>query len=240
MPDPGLLTDILMQLRGAARPRPDLNAGQPYTYMGRVQDAAQPAVPLQEIMARMPVNELESGGRALTAPADLGALLGMGKALQAGIAFHGSPHTFDKFDASKIGTGEGSTAYGHGLYFAENNNVAKSYGGQTYKVDIPDEHIGKMLDWDKSLSEQPENVRNALEPFMDPYAKVYAKTAGDVYRRASQMGGQEKLSQALSSAGVPGIKYLDQGSRDAGKGTRNFVLFDPKHIKSTERITGEY
>ena len=35
-------------------------------------------------------------------------------------AYHGSPHDFDRFDLSKIGTGEGAQAYGHGLYFAEN------------------------------------------------------------------------------------------------------------------------
>jgi len=42
-------------------------------------------------------------------------------------AYHGSPHDFDKFDISKIGTGEGAQAYGHGLYFAENEGVAKGY-----------------------------------------------------------------------------------------------------------------
>jgi len=42
-------------------------------------------------------------------------------------AFHGSPHTFDRFDMSKIGTGEGAQAYGHGLYFAGNEDVAKGY-----------------------------------------------------------------------------------------------------------------
>src|SRR4029079_2118814 len=39
-------------------------------------------------------------------------------------AYHGSPHDFDKFDLSKIGTGEGAQAYGHGLYFAENEGAA--------------------------------------------------------------------------------------------------------------------
>lgn len=42
-------------------------------------------------------------------------------------AYHGSPHDFDQFDMSKIGTGEGAQAYGHGLYFAENEAVAKGY-----------------------------------------------------------------------------------------------------------------
>lgn len=42
-------------------------------------------------------------------------------------AYHGSPHDFDQFDISKLGTGEGAQAYGHGLYFAGNENVAKGY-----------------------------------------------------------------------------------------------------------------
>lgn len=42
-------------------------------------------------------------------------------------AYHGSPHDFDAFDMSKIGTGEGAQAYGHGLYVAENPKVAEAY-----------------------------------------------------------------------------------------------------------------
>ena len=38
--------------------------------------------------------------------------------------WHGSPHQFDAFDSSKIGTGEGAQAYGHGLYLAEAKDVA--------------------------------------------------------------------------------------------------------------------
>lgn len=42
-------------------------------------------------------------------------------------AYHGSPHDFEQFDTSKIGTGEGNQAYGSGLYFAQNEKVAKNY-----------------------------------------------------------------------------------------------------------------
>lgn len=45
-------------------------------------------------------------------------------------AYHGSPHDFDRFDASKIGTGEGAQSYGHGLYFAQNPSVAQEYKKQ--------------------------------------------------------------------------------------------------------------
>jgi len=41
--------------------------------------------------------------------------------------YHGSPHEFDKFDISRIGSGEGAQVYGHGLYFADKDTVAKSY-----------------------------------------------------------------------------------------------------------------
>jgi hypothetical protein len=42
-------------------------------------------------------------------------------------AWHGSPHKFDRFSMAHIGTGEGAQAYGHGLYFAENPDVARQY-----------------------------------------------------------------------------------------------------------------
>jgi hypothetical protein len=42
-------------------------------------------------------------------------------------AYHGSPYDFDRFDASKIGAGEGAQAYGHGLYFSEAEPVADWY-----------------------------------------------------------------------------------------------------------------
>jgi len=42
-------------------------------------------------------------------------------------AYHGSPHDFEKFSMDAIGTGEGAQVYGHGLYFAEAEDVAKKY-----------------------------------------------------------------------------------------------------------------
>ena len=39
------------------------------------------------------------------------------------------------------------------------------------------------------------------------------------------------FSDAMRNAGVPGIKYLDQGSRSAGDGSRNYVVFDDKIVE---------
>lgn len=45
-------------------------------------------------------------------------------------AWHGSPHDHNKFDSSKIGTGEGAAVYGWGLYFADKKEVAEFYREQ--------------------------------------------------------------------------------------------------------------
>jgi len=68
-----------------------------------------------------------AGGPLLKGAAALGGKF-LAPALAGAIkAYHGSPYKFDKFDMSKIGTGEGAQAYGHGLYFAESPRVAADY-----------------------------------------------------------------------------------------------------------------
>jgi hypothetical protein len=42
-------------------------------------------------------------------------------------AYHGSTQDFDRFMTSKIGTGEGAQAYGHGMYFGEAKDTGRSY-----------------------------------------------------------------------------------------------------------------
>lgn len=79
-------------------------------------------------MARVPKNALASGAMKAENPSIMGSAIAGAQAERPGIvAYHGSPHDFDRFSLDKIGTGEGAQAYGHGLYFAENEGVAKSY-----------------------------------------------------------------------------------------------------------------
>lgn len=59
---------------------------------------------------------------------DIKRALMIAKGVSAPIrAYHGTPYDFDRFDFSKIGAGEGAQAYGHGLYFAGHEPVAKGY-----------------------------------------------------------------------------------------------------------------
>ena len=58
------------------------------------------------------------------------------------------------------------------------------------------------------------------------------RTGGDIVR-----GGYNppEIAQMLRSHGIPGIRYLDGGSRSAGEGSSNFVVFDPEMIRILER-----
>jgi hypothetical protein len=60
-------------------------------------------------------------------------------------AYHGSPHRFDEFDIRKIGTGEGAQAYGRGLYFAENEDIAKHYRDKLSNPDSRFQHALRMI-----------------------------------------------------------------------------------------------
>ena len=234
--------------------------------------------------------------------------------------FHGSPHDFDRFSMSKIGTGEGAQAYGHGLYFAENENIARSYrdalsnsnpytSGQYYSVDgspvrftwsgaqedpkamaakmIDDlggdkaaaiarardvaasgdttqnwaeiasaiEKIGTVermkgvpgrmyevqinadpndfLDWDKPLSQQPKALE-ALRPVIGNVSNpgYGVKSAiDDASKYLGYADDPRRAEDLLRSAGIPGIRYLDAGSRGAGDGSRNYVVFDENLIE---------
>ena len=84
----------------------------------------------ERVAERVVPQIMERGGL----PAEL--LQGMSRGTVSPLdVYHGSPHRFPptarnplgEFDASKIGTGEGAQAYGHGIYTAEAPAVAKGY-----------------------------------------------------------------------------------------------------------------
>ena len=233
-------------------------------------------------------------------------------------AYHGTPYSFDKFDMSKIGTGEGAQAYGHGLYFAGNPAVANEYMKVKPSIPLPPRRLfqGQELDpgtpeyraarlvqdtpllkarkevqgWIDDISGIPERAkdvegyRRTLEILNRATSKKDFKTENpkpklyevsiewpDKAREASNPMGPEHFldwdkpisqqspfiqdiinkqlpgngdklgedlywslahgqpasekSKILREMGIPGLRYLDQGSRKAGEGTSNYVTF---------------
>lgn len=103
----------------------------------------------------------------------LGAVetMAAGMPMQGAIrAYHGGPHVFDRFDISKVGTGEGAQMYGHGLYFAENPAVAQEYRSrlagrpEIKSLSIAGHRVGPSNNFDYSprTSGNYENLRSSL------------------------------------------------------------------------------
>ena len=211
--------------------------------------------------------------------------LGLAKRPDPIRAYHGSPHDFDKFDMSKIGTGEGAQAYGHGLYFAENEGVARGYrdalrpGSGTAPEDIASRilqstgddpaqalaEIRRRIDdanrrgADYTDIQRLMNVKNIINTnphkatgrmyevnihadpnkFLDWDAggqQVYRDRISELDNKRANLKSKygeesifakptELVRRELVEEDIPGIKYLDQGSRAAGEGSRNYVLF---------------
>jgi hypothetical protein len=122
--------------------------------------------------------------------------------------------------------------------------------GSLYKADLPDDMIDRMLDWEKPLSEQSEFVKAAIRAMPNaPDESKWKNWTGEyLYRIHLQRGGRESpekplkvtASEKLQNASIPGIKYLDAGSRSRGlsaTGTRNFVVFpgEEKKVRILER-----
>jgi hypothetical protein len=345
-PPPPDAMQLLSDMTGATDLGQAYNAYQRGEYLPALGQGAWGAAQ----MAGTAIPALKVGGAALKAGVPLAreaaaAIPGLLADETGAIrAYHGSPHSFDKFDLSKIGTGEGAQAYGHGLYFAEAEPVARSYRdalaplsykgpsadddyrlstplaaimrrlgetdetpeqavaavksimgetagrlerdlavpggvspsarsmnemalenyraslgvydkinpadfsrpGHMYEVDIHADPKA-FLDWDRPLAGQPEAMRQTLVPQVqraidtemttgsDPLrftgGEAYGAVRGITPDYARGGSGMADVSAMLREAGIPGIRYLDQGSRGAGEGSSNYAIFDPKIIE---------
>ena len=327
----GLLADALMG--GVEWMRSPQRAQQMQGLGGLLADTGIPAV-----VDRMSYGEPLTTGRGMTTrlrPEAEAALMTLGpeavpigrgamaavratKGMPVGAAtvYHGSPYRFQRFDPTKIGSGEGAQAYGYGHYVAQAQDVAKEYANmpkfkqgvienpevlgrgakdfinrvekfgsidkarqeaqellaamrkqnsfpavqdqlateidlanrygsqlqvkptgvspQLYTIDLPDPAIARMLDWDKPLRSQSAEIRQAVSPLIESAAKAYPYIkenqsmtgAGLIGAYKGYRGGNaQATSEALRAAGIPGVRYLDQGSRGTGAGTSNFVVF---------------
>lgn len=97
--------------------------------------------------------------------------------------YHGSPHVFDKFALSAIGTGEGAQAHGWGLYFAGNKETAERYREKLSRgIPRPDDVLiydGKeYLPGDKSIMREALDYVNDRGS-KDKAARVLAKLKDD-------------------------------------------------------------
>jgi len=121
-------------------------------------------------------------------------------------AFHGSPHDFDQFSLSKIGTGEGAQAYGHGLYFADSEGVARNYrDALSAGSDLPlkaDPSIKVPMDYAQSSPQRRAEIKAEFQRMSQ------AQWADDAAREraAKQVRAFEAFDQSPETS-TPGRMY---------------------------------
>lgn len=201
---------------------------------------------LQDMAAKrgqLTPNEVASFAVDMASPfAKIGGLFGH-------TVFHGSPYLWAKPSIKKIGTGEGRQVYGHGFYSAESPKVARKYAKELakkkgtdsyfYELEIPDDQIPNYLNFDKPLNQQSEKVQKALKEMAMGYQVpvVPTSSAEALYDDLVEViGHPAAVADLLNLYEVPGIRYLDEKSRDAKKGTYNYVTFDPEKMRVLKRV----
>jgi hypothetical protein len=100
-----------------------------------------------------------------------------------------------------------------------------------YKVDLPDDQIKNMLDFDAPFSKQPKKIKELFKKTSEPPKETdayYNNIDYAIGKDGNRIDPNDLLfkkwvaspsgSTALKKSGFPGIKYFDQGSRSGGPG----------------------
>jgi hypothetical protein len=93
------------------------------------------------------------------------------------LTHHGTGAEFDKFDTSFLGTGEGSQAFGWGIYTAEHKGVAEYYVNVANKNSLVGKKLRvqllakseELLHYDLPISKQPPAVQAAIIKLAEQY-----------------------------------------------------------------------
>ena len=101
------------------------------------------------------------------------------------------------------------------------------------RVNANPEHF---LDWNKHRDKLAPSIQSFAQKNF-PKSWENAADGASLYKlMAKELGSNAKTSAALQSAGIPGIRYLDAGSRGPnGNPTYNHVIFDPSIIDIKRR-----
>ena len=162
-------------------------------------------------------------------------------------AYHGSPHDFERFDTSKIGTGEGAQAYGHGLYFAENPAVAKSYRpiaseNKPVPITVDGEKFENPTAMQKLVAQHRGNVdavHKAMSPHWERAALAFQSAPQDPDDLAYMLAEddhQQALAQKAELEGLRGKKVEHdysghhQGHALAGHSYEVYINSHPDHF----------
>ena len=142
-------------------------------------------------------------------------------------AYHGTPHSFEKFDLGAIGTGEGAQAHGWGLYFAADRKIADEYRNRL-SDNVKDITIGNKKY--KQLQSSGIVDENGNEPEDVEYTAAYYL---GVYRNKN-----EALKNIEKEIENP-EEYIDDYYRSVLKKAKELLENNETEVSKSEGIVFE-
>ena len=169
--------------------------------------------------------------------------------------YHGSCHLFDKFSLSFLGSGEGKSKFGHGIYITSSYKTAVLYASKAakangkeccyvYTIEVPmlnnDNHIFSCKAVNASVVDRIEKViGEAIPDEVKRAGKYFRKYLGNLLigQRATvkQMmakadaTAENAVSQFLNSVGVIYLAWPQSQAKPDGETNR--ALLNEKEIK---------
>ena len=148
---------------------------------------------------------------------------GNGKLL---VCYHASASTFDAFDKSKIGSGNGGANYGRGFYFTPRKELANEYGeAKEYYLNITNPYHYHQNDKNTILSILDKSGYGYKKEYIDSLDDEFLLWDADLiddilYFALIDASPWEALSDMLVKAGYDGIIADDE-----------IIAFEPNQIK---------
>ena len=171
------------------------------------------------------------------------------------ILYHGSCHLFDKFSLSFLGSGEGKSKFGQGIYITSSYKTAALYASKAakanskesyyvYTVEVPkltdDNHIFSCKAVNASVVERvekelgeamPDEVKVAGKRFRKYLGNLLIGQRGTVKQMMSKAAAtaENAVSQFLNSVGVIYLAWPQSQTKPDGETNR--AVLNEKDIK---------
>lgn len=156
------------------------------------------------------------------------------------ILFHGTDSKYDEFDLEKVGTGDGRSLGGWGIYLTNDYEIARQYITDSGSIHQYQLKRGNFFDLDDILDGYADNFQRALDRHdeisdddKEEFDRDFVEYANDttnkqVYEWLSYVLGSEKnASLFLRGMGFDGNKYKDK----TAPSVTNYVVYDLSIIK---------
>ena len=176
--------------------------------------------------------------------------------------YHGSCHLFEKFSLSFLGSGEGKSKFGHGIYITSNFKTAALYASKAakangkdscyvYTVEVPvlteDNHIFSCKAVNASVVERvekelggtmPDEVKVAGKLFRKYLGNLLTGQRGTVKKMMGKADAKAEnaVSQFLNSVGVTYLAWPQSQTNPDGETNRAVLNENDIRIVKVEQV----